>query len=271
MKNKIVALALGLIFVMATALSVSAVTVPGERLRPRLVDEGDLLSDQERDILLEKLDAISVQQRCDIVIVTAKSLNGVSAQNYADDFFDANGYGLDFSADRDGILLLYCPNEDVRYVSTHGFGIVAITDTGLQYIGERVRPLLDDGEIMKGFETFVGLCNFFLAQAKENTPVEGENLSKEPLGIGWILFALVAGLIIALIVTGIWRGQMKSVRSQAAASSYLKEGSMKLTHSTDLFLYRTVDRRVRPKSNSGSGGSSTHRSSSGSTHGGGSF
>jgi len=270
-KKKIVALALGLIFVMVAILPVSAVTIPEERLLIRLVDDGNLLSDWEEEILLEKLDEISVRQECDVVIVTVKSLEGMSARDFADDFYDTFGYGLDFSSARDGILLLYCPNEDARYISTHGFGITAITDAGLQYIGSQVRPLLDAGDVMAGFETYAELCDSFITQAKNGTPVDVDNLPREPLGIEWVLIALVVGLVIALIVTGIWRGQLKSVRSQAAAASYLKEGSMKLTRSTDLFLYRTVNRRARPKSNSGSGGSSTHRSSSGSTHGGGSF
>ena len=46
----------------------------------------------------------------------------------------------------------------------------------------------------------------------------------------------------------------------------MKGGSLKLTEQKDLFLYRRVDRRE--KAESSSGGSSTHTSSSGETHGG---
>ncbi len=48
----------------------------------------------------------------------------------------------------------------------------------------------------------------------------------------------------------------------------MKDGSLKITESRDLFLYNSVSRTEKPKNNS-SGGSSTHTSSSGSTHGGG--
>jgi uncharacterized protein len=72
------------------------------------------------------------------------------------------------------------------------------------------------------------------------------------------------GLIVALIVILILRGQLKSVRYRAAASDYIKPGSMKVTVSRDMFLYRTVSRRPRPKSNSSSGFSGGSRGSRGS-------
>ncbi|WP_449077534.1 hypothetical protein [Ruminococcus sp.] len=48
----------------------------------------------------------------------------------------------------------------------------------------------------------------------------------------------------------------------------MKRGSLNVTESRDLFLYKTFTRTAKPKNNSSSG-SSTHTSSSGSTHGGG--
>ena len=86
-----------------------------------------------------------------------------------------------------------------------------------------------------------------------------------------LLAALVIGLITALIVTGVMKSRLKSVAPQRDATSYVRQGSMKLTNQRDLFLYRDVHRTERPKesSSSDSGGSSTHTSTSGTTHGGG--
>lgn len=63
--------------------------------------------------------------------------------------------------------------------------------------------------------------------------------------------------------------KLKSVRLQPAAGSYVKKNSMQITQSRDLFLYKTLGRTEKPKSEDRSGGSSTHSSSSGKTHGGG--
>ena len=76
------------------------------------------------------------------------------------------------------------------------------------------------------------------------------------------------GFVIAFIATAIMRSKLKSVRSKSGATDYIKQGSFRVTRANDFFLYRTVSRRARPK-DTGSGGSSTHRSSSGRSHGGG--
>ena len=63
---------------------------------------------------------------------------------------------------------------------------------------------------------------------------------------------------------------LEDVRKQAAATTYVRDGSMRLTDSRDLFLYTNVTRTAIPKNNSsGGGGSSTHTSSGGVSHGGG--
>ena len=64
-----------------------------------------------------------------------------------------------------------------------------------------------------------------------------------------ILICIAIGIVAAIIVTGIMKSQLKSVRPQNAAGSYVVEGSFQLTHSRDLFLYRNVTRHARPKNN----------------------
>ena len=77
------------------------------------------------------------------------------------------------------------------------------------------------------------------------------------------------GFVIANIFVGSMKKKLKSVRSQAAASSYVREDSLNITDSRDIYLYATVTRTAKPDDSSSSGGSSTHTSSSGATHGGG--
>ena len=78
-----------------------------------------------------------------------------------------------------------------------------------------------------------------------------------PPEVNTLLICLGIGLVIALIATGIMKGQLKSVRSQSAAADYVKSGSLQVTEAHDLFLYRNIVRHPKPKSNnSGSGRSS---------------
>lgn len=59
---------------------------------PRLVDNADLLTDSEESTLLSKLNEISERQQTDVVVVTADTLDGKTPMDYADDFYDYNGY-----------------------------------------------------------------------------------------------------------------------------------------------------------------------------------
>lgn len=231
----------------------------------RLADNASLLTDSEASSLLEKLDAISTRQDFDVVIVTTDTLDGKSPMAYADDYYDEHGYGM--GSNNDGVLLLVSMEDRDWWMSTTGFGIDAITDAGVEYISDAFMDDLSDGNYADAFQTYANLCEDFVIQAKTGKPYDVGHMPKGELPLGRnILISLVAGLVIALIVTMTMRGKMKTVRFKAAASDYMKEGSMNLTESRDLFLYTHLERVARPKDE---GGSSTHTSSSGTSHGGG--
>ena len=63
----------------------------------------------------------------------------------------------------------------------------------------------------------------------------------------YILGCIIFGIIVAFIVTGIMKGQLKSVRKERTAANYVVGGSFRLTGNSDVFLYRNVVRRERPK------------------------
>ncbi len=243
--------------------------------RPRLVDKADLLSDSAKTELLGMLDEISERQRLDLVIVTKKSLNGKTPREAADDFYDKKGYG--FGDGKDGILFLISMEERDWYISTSGFGITAVTDAGREYMAERFLYDLGEGEYAAAFTSFAQLCDDFIAQARTGEPYDVDHLPKEPFEpVLTLILALFISFVISLIVTGSMKGKLKSVHSRPEADSYVKNGSVKLTKVNDLFLYSHVERREKPKDQddsnrqtSQSGGSKTHVSSSGKTHGGG--
>lgn len=226
-----------------------------------LVDDAGLLTDTEAANLEAKLSQISDRHNVDIVIVAVDSTDGKSPMDFADDYYDYNGYRTD------GILLLVSMDDSDWWVSTTGYGITAITDAGLDYMSDRFVPYLSDGEFAQAFEKFADLCDEFITQAKTGDPYDSHNLPKEPFSLVTnLLIALGIGLVVAWIVTGSMKAKLKTVRQQAKADDYIASGSLQLTHSRDLFLYTHLDRREKPKSDSGS---STHTSSSGTTHGGG--
>lgn len=257
MKKKILAFFSMLLLCISMTFPVSAA---GERL----VDDADLLSESEESALLNQLDEISERQDMDVVVVTVDSLGGKSAMSYADDYYDYNGYAPD------GILLLVSMEEREWHITTTGYGITAFTDWGLENIANAFLDDLSDGQYYDAFSTYAEMCDDYITQAKAGEPYDVTTAPavSEPFPLGRnLLISIVIGVVVALIVTGIMRSQLKSVRPQRAASQYMIQGSMRVTESRDMFLYRHVDRRRREKNESG-GGSKTHRSSSGRSHGG---
>lgn len=244
--------------------------IPEQRQLSRLVDDADLLTSREERELEELLDEISERQQCDVAVVTVNSLKGKSAEAYADDFYDYNGYGM--GTGDDGILLLVAMESRDWHITTYHFGAKALTDAGISYISERFLPDLSDGDYANAFEIYAKLCDEFITQAKTGKAYDRGNMPKEKLSLVWIPIALGIGLVLALIITGLMRMQLKSVRRQAMADGYMRPGSRELRVSRDIFLYRNVIRRERPRDNGsggGGGGSSMHTSSSGRSHGGG--
>lgn len=263
MKKSILTVLFALLLCMTAAIPAFAASD-----LPRVVDNAGLLTESEESALLSKLDEISKRQQADIVVVTADTLGGKTPMDYADDFYDYNGYG--FGENYDGVLLLVSMEDRDWWMSTSGYGITAITDAGIEYISDQFLSYLSDGDYAKAFTTYAELCDEFFSQAKTGQPYDVGHMPKAPFNIALnLLVALVIGFIIALISTNIMKGKLKTVRFQSAAGGYIKANSMNITESRDLFLYTHVDRRERPKETSSSGGSSTHTSSSGRTHGGG--
>ena len=246
-------------------MSLFSLTAFAER-PPRLVDNAGLLSDWEAERVEAKLDEVSQRNSFDVVIVTVDGVGDSSVPDFADDFYDYNGYGM--GEDYDGILLLISMEERDWYISTFGYGIYAFTDWGIDYIGEQIVDDLSSGWYENAFTGFAELCNTFIAGARAGQPYDSYNY-KEPYSVfGSLVISLVVGLVVAFIAVSVMKGKLKGARLQSAASSYIKQGSLELEVCRDSFLYRNVIRTVRQSSSNG-GGSNTHRSSSGRSHGGG--
>ncbi len=272
MKNKktYAAVLLAGILSLAGGIPVLAHTEGFSEEYDRFQDPDGLLSKEDDNALNEKLNEISHDQNVDITAAIVNSLDGKSAEAYADDLYDACDFG--YGEEHDGVLLLVGLNDRDWHISTCGYGIAAFTDYDIQYIGEEIKPFLSDGNYLEAFETYADLCDDRLDQIEN---YEG-NYETEPVSRGflspvWILISLGVGFVGALLAVGVSKSKLKSVSMQKEAQNYVRPGSMHLTNSSDHFLYRNVTRtpKPQPKNPSGGGGSSTHTASSGRTHGGG--
>ena len=249
-------------------IPVCAEEIPQDRQLPRLVDDADLLTDSEEQELNTELDEISEKQQCDVVVVTENSLDGKSAQDYADDFFDYNGYGQ--NSTRDGILLLISMEARDYAISTRGYAIDVFSDHRLDDMVDHFINDLSSGDYYDAFNTFVNDCDRYISQGVEyhddnHLNVQNKESSFMIFGIGSLAVALVA----ALVSMQVERAKLKSVKPNRQAMNYVKDNGMHLYRSNDIYLYHHITRTPRPKENSdGGGGSSIHMGSSGASHGG---
>ncbi len=283
MKRKILCFLLCLCVIPATL----ALALQNPEL-PRVVDHANLLSEEEERALSETITSIIDEYGMDVVILTVDSLSGKSAQDYADDYFDYEGYGC--GEDWSGILFLLSMEYRDWWMSTCGDGIYAFTDYGIEQLFSEAAYYLADDRYYLGFNAWLEAIPAFLDAFRDGNHIDGYSGSDDGPGsytpderddvvyyeddrsiLGQFLLSLVIGLVAATITVAIMAGQMNTKRAQSSAGAYVVPGSFNLSIHRDLFLYSSVHKTAKPKESSsgGGGGSSVHRSSSGRSHGGG--
>lgn len=228
-------------------------------------DDSGLLTDTDVMKLEEAYSECASTYGFTPALVTTDSFGGLAADEFAGAYYDVMEYP------QDGILLLVSLEEGEWYILTNGECYHRISDWDIDRMGEELVPLIQSGQYYAAFLRFPELAAE-IYEANEPTWVEnGEYVDVAPAvpkkSYGkTIAICMLVGMLIGGIAVGIMASQMKSVRTQNAASDYIRAGSMQLTNSRDIFLYSHVSRTPRPKSTSSGGG---HRGGGGSRGGGG--
>lgn len=242
----------------------TAVCAAGEPV----ADSAGLFSQKEIQELTEKARSLSQKAGMDVVIVTEDDTGGKTSQDYADDYYDYNGY------DTNGVLLLLDMDNRQVYISTSGRGITYLTDRRIDSMLDRLIPYMKKEDYSGAAQRFLSDCSGYLTTLPSKS--EGGTPAGPPVGSAankwtrylpvYVVAALAAGGISVLIV---WRKYR--VKPKRMAYDFRSQGHLNLVRQ-DSYLTRTwVTTREVPKSpppSSSGGGSSTHTSSSGSTHGG---
>lgn len=254
MKNrikKLFCLTVALLLVMALPLAVAAETDPGNAWLV-LFDKANILTDTEESVVFQSLFHYNTQRELAIVIYTVDSLDGSFVDDRAESLYRQNANY--YPSANGGVLLLVAMEEREWYIYTTGDAYDYLTDAALDDIEDAIVPLLSEGDYYEAFMTYASLCDKYLTMGQEGNIYRGTF----PWGQN-IVIALIIGAVVGLIVVSSMQAQLKSVRPRREAHEYTRPGSMNVTRSRDLFLYRTVSRRPKPKDSSSgrSGGSSS--------------
>lgn len=268
-KTTILLLCITLLFALVLPVSGEAVSY--------IADQAGLLTTEEITSLEEKAASLAADYGIDPVIVTVDSLGGQSAQNYADNYYDHSGYR------DDGVLFLLAMAEREWYISTCGSVIYALTDYGVQQLGESIVPSLAEEYWYTALYDFLDALPYYLDAYENGDPMDGyadysgdyyhadqeEVVYYEAEHTPNFLLSLLCGMVTAGITVLVMSRSMNTKRIQRGAGEYIKAGSWHLTQHSDLFLYSNVTKTRKQEPPKSSGGSSVHRSSGGRRHGGG--
>ena len=135
--------------------------------------------------------------------------------------YDSHGYR------EDGVLFLLAMAEREWYISTSGTVIYALTDYGIQQLGDTVVPCLAEEYWYTGFYYFLDGLSPYLDAYESGSPVDGyadysgdyyhgeqeEVIYYEESSPNFV-YSLLAGFAVAGIAVSVMRSSMNTKRSQ---------------------------------------------------------
>lgn len=202
-----------------------------------VTDDASILSSYEVSQLNKRADEISGKYDITVRILTVASLNGISAQRYADAFYDNN---LLTQNNGNGILLLVALTDREWAVTTNGDTVSVITNTDIDSIMENVQPELSMGNYYEAFDQFL-------------TGVEKEYRAKDMEPWIRVFVSLLIGAVAGGIILLVMQSGMKTAKRQHGAGSYMVESSYDLFQCRDIFLYSRTTKIRKPENNSSGG------------------
>ncbi len=271
---------------MALLLGAALVCPSVFAAQQRVFDQAGLFQAAEITELESLISDLRQDWELDFVVVTTADAEGKSAQDYADDYYDYNGFGA--GADKSGVLFLIDMDNREAWISTTGSAIDLYTDARIEQMLDAVFEYLPDGNYYKSAVAFLQAADRYAAQGvpDDHYRDDGENRyyydedgnlhyygEKRgltlPYVLGTIAVAVIAGGVFFLIVF------MKYNRKGSSCPyPFRQQSGMQMLRSEDNYLGTTtttrhIDTSDHGSGGSGGGGSSVHTSSSGTSHGGG--
>jgi len=227
----------------------------------RVVDNAGLLSPAEAASLQNLADNVSIAYNFDIVIVTENDIGNAYTRDYADDFFDNNGYG--FGQNRDGCLFLLVMGTREYWFSTSGRGINIFNGAAADKLENDMLNYFRNDDYYSAFAAFVkGWEGFLVLDAQSDHSNVFEEYKLIIVVIAWLI-----SLGIGFLIVGIWKKSMNTAIPQTQAEAYVVSGSLSFKVQQDQFLYSSVTRTPIAR-DSGSSRGGIHTGSSGMSHGG---
>lgn len=236
----------------------------------KIYDYRELLTESEEKLLKEKIDTFIDTYNMDMVLVTVDDHNNSSTMEYADDFYDYNGFGIGIH--NDGLILVIDNNfeKENLWISTTGEAIRMYDDYRIDNI---LDVIYEEYNYYELFNKFIDECSYYanigIPSSNKNTYINSHgdlvHKRKFPLFISFGISAAISTIVLLVLIN-----KNKMVKKATEANVYMNKDNINITERKDQFITtHTTSVRINTNTGGGSGGSSTHSGSSGISHGGG--
>ena len=240
-----------------------------------VADTAGLLSDTEKQEVAEETGQIAEETGWCIYAISTEDAEGKSAQEYADDYFDA------YATKSDGVAVLIDMDNREIAISSSGEAIHYLNDERIDKILDDAYYDVSDGDYAACYETMLNGVEWAYqkgipSDAHTYNEETGEVVYHRQLDLADIVIAVVLAVLTWLAVYFGVAGKYK-FKHGGYTYNFHSFGNVSLTNTEDRYVNQIVTHRRIPKpQNNGGGGSGTsgrstvHTGSSGAMHGGGS-
>ncbi len=239
MKNRLFKIsALVLILSLVFSLGVFA-----ESAKQYVYDPVYLLDDAQYSELNSLAAETSDKYGCAVhfVIIDDPAVNLDNIQVYSEDMYlesPALGYG----EGKDGVMLVLGTYDRCYWLLAYGEkGNYAFTDYAKDWMSERFLDNFGNDDWYGGFKEYIIDCDYILGEAAKGKPVD-IYYEETDIGVEGYGVALIAGVIIAFIVCGIFKSQMKTANTATNAKGYFDRNAVEITNRYNRLLHTTVTR-----------------------------
>ena len=254
MKNRIISLLTVTFMLFALCIT----SVASEKLN-YVTDTAELLTSEELIELYSMTKEISEKYDFGIYIVTVDDFT-----EYVDTYEVTEAaetiyfeYELGKGNEKNGILLLLSMSERDYAIYAYGYGNIAFTDYGKDYLSEEFLDNFAKDDWYGGFYDYVYVSGQMLDKAINGNPVDIEISNNKNNGrIYGIIICTLIGFVIAVIVKNKLKKQLVSVHTGTEATNFIATKGLELSKNIDEYTHTTTERVYSPKEKESSSGSS---------------
>ena len=206
----------------------------------KLMDPDNILAEADYNAVEKKLNELSQKNKVEILAVIVGELGNKDVLVTANDYLEIY---LKEANKSKATLLLIAVNEH-RWALTSSEKITQKTMKALETnISNHILEALSIEDFRTAFVNYAVLVDGTIA---ENRPV------KELFSVTRLLISLGLGGLIGLIMASSTKSQLKTIRKQSEAKSYLVKSQISQANHNDLYLYEKVTKTPRKKKTSAS-------------------